>query len=198
MVAVVGSGRAYMRDPVGSRVEPSEAVGGREGLCRREPTMTLPRSVSDVLAEHVTLEVECIDWMYLNVYVPRLQFPEGAVKFIRSHLGNPIASTVMVAAITERFVADTCGYVTDHDVPLIDFVKGQRKDDVMHEHLAQFEGNEGVLFVGRAQEKANIFRTEKRRNRETGKSYPFIVRASAMVNHFYFYAVDDDFGPFFI
>jgi hypothetical protein len=160
--------------------------------------MTLPRSVSDVLAEHVTLEVECIDRMYLNVYVPGLQFPEGAVKFIRSHLGNPIASTVMVAPITERFVADIRRYVTDHDVPLIDFAKGQRKDDVMHEHLARFDDTEGVLFVGRAQEKANIFRTEKRRNRETGKSYPFIVRASAMVNHFYFYAVDDDFGPFFI
>lgn len=42
--------------------------------------MTLPRSVSDVLAEHVTLEVECIDWMYLNVYVPGLQFPELVIK----------------------------------------------------------------------------------------------------------------------
>lgn len=160
--------------------------------------MTLPRSVSDVLADHVTLEVECIDRMYLNVYVPGLQFPEGAVKFIRSHLGHPVASTAMVASITKRFVAAIHQFVADEDVPLVDFVKGQRKDDVMHEHLARFEGTEGVLFVGRAQEKANILRTEKRRNAVTGKTYPFIVRATAMVNHFYFYAVDDDFGPFFI
>jgi hypothetical protein len=160
--------------------------------------MTLPRSVSDVLADHVTLEVECIDRMYLNVYVPGLQFPEGAVKFIRSHLGHPIASTVMVAPITDRFVADIRRFVEDHEVPLVDFVKGQRKDDVMHEHLAGFDAEEGVLFVGRAQEKANVFRTEKRRNRDTGASYPFIVRATAMVNHYYFYAVDDDFGPFFL
>jgi hypothetical protein len=34
--------------------------------------MTLPRSAGDVLAGHVTLEVECIDRMYLNVYQPRL------------------------------------------------------------------------------------------------------------------------------
>ena len=35
--------------------------------------MTLPRSVADVLNDHVTLEVEGIDRMYLNVYQPRLQ-----------------------------------------------------------------------------------------------------------------------------
>jgi len=32
--------------------------------------MMLPRTVADVLAEHVVFEVECIDRMYLNVYVP--------------------------------------------------------------------------------------------------------------------------------
>ena len=57
---------------------------------------------------------------------------------------------------------------------------------------------EGVLFVGRAQEKAPVFRTEKRRNPITGATYPWIVKTTAMVNHFYMYAVDDDFGPFFI
>jgi hypothetical protein len=46
----------------------------------------------------------------------------------------------------------------------VDFVKGQRKDDVMAERLAGFSGSEGVVFIGRAQEKTNLFRTEKRRN----------------------------------
>ena len=35
--------------------------------------MSIPRSVAEVLAEHVNLEVEGIDRMYLNVYVPALQ-----------------------------------------------------------------------------------------------------------------------------
>ena len=35
--------------------------------------MTLPRTVADVLSDHVVFEVECIDRMYLNVYVPTLQ-----------------------------------------------------------------------------------------------------------------------------
>jgi hypothetical protein len=38
-----------------------------------EPKMSLPQTVAEVLREHVTLEVEGIDRMYLNVYVPALQ-----------------------------------------------------------------------------------------------------------------------------
>jgi hypothetical protein len=37
--------------------------------------MTVARSVADVLDDHVVFEVECLDRMYLNVYVPRLRHP---------------------------------------------------------------------------------------------------------------------------
>ena len=40
--------------------------------CQPEPKMSVPRTVSEVLKDHVTLEVEGIDRMYLNVYVPQL------------------------------------------------------------------------------------------------------------------------------
>jgi hypothetical protein len=43
-----------------------------------------------------------------------------------------------------------------------------------------------------------VFRTEKRRSPVTGLPYPWIVRSTAMVNHYYVYAVDRDFGPFFL
>ena len=46
---------------------------------------------------------------------------------------------------------------------------------------------EGVLFIGRAQEKTGLFRTEKRRNAD-GRTYPWIVRSTGVVNHFYIYA----------
>ncbi len=62
--------------------------------------MNLPRSVSDVVAEHVTFEVECIDRMYLNVYVPGLQYPPGLVGYVHRQLGLPIASTAPLAKIT--------------------------------------------------------------------------------------------------
>ena len=51
----------------------------------------------------------------------------------------------------------------------------------MHEHVARFR-HEGVLFVGRAQEKTKLFRTEKRRD-ANGDSYPWIVAATGQVNH---------------
>jgi hypothetical protein len=52
--------------------------------------------------------------------------------------------------------------------------------------------------VGKAQEKTPVFRTEKRRNPQTGQTYPWIVRSRAMVNQLYFYGIDEDYGPFFL
>jgi hypothetical protein len=160
--------------------------------------MTVPRSVSDVLAEHVTLEVECIDRMYLNLYVPKLQYTGGVVGFFRGHRGYGFASSALMDPITKGFVKDIERFVDDQEVDLITFSKGERKDDIAHVYLDSFEGDEGVLFVGKAQEKTTTFRTEKRWNPETGRPYPWIVPATALVNHYYFYCVDRDFGPFFI
>ena len=159
--------------------------------------MTLPRTVADVLTDHVVFEVECIDRMYLNVYVPGLQYPAGLVAYVHRQLDLPIASTAPLGKITDRFAAAMHRFARDQQVPWVDFVKGRRKDDIAHEHLARFDTEEGVLFIGRAQEKTGLFRTEKRRNAE-GRAYPWIVRATGVVNHFYVYAVDADFGPFFL
>src|SRR4051812_49420834 len=145
--------------------------------------MTVARSVDDVLSEHVRFEIECIDRMYCNVYVPQLQFAAGLVGYIHRQLGLPIASTAPLAKITDAFSAAVHRFAKVNAVPWVDFVKGQRKDDVMHEHLAGFSGTEGVLFVGRAQEKTNLFRTEKRHDAR-GDSYPWIVKTTGLVNHF--------------
>jgi hypothetical protein len=159
--------------------------------------MTIARSVADVLNDHVMFEVECIDRMYLNVYVPQLQYPAGLVGFVHRQLGLPVASTAPMAPISDAFAKAWRQFARDQQVPWVDFVKGQRKDDIMHQHLAAFTGTEGVLFIGRAQEKTSLFRTEKRRDSE-GRAYPWIVKTTGVVNHFYMYAVDDDFGPFFL
>jgi hypothetical protein len=160
--------------------------------------MSLPRSVADILREHVTLEVEGIDRMYLNVYVPGLQYESGVAGFFRRHRKQPFASSALMDPISKAFVAAMQAFVHAQGVPLIAFEKGQRKDDVMAEHLRRFTAPEGVVFVGRAQEKTTVLRTEKRRNPTTGQAYPWLVRSTAMVNHFYVYAVDADFGPFFL
>ncbi|MDT7712501.1 MAG: hypothetical protein QOG46_1190 [Pseudonocardiales bacterium] len=159
--------------------------------------MTLPRTVADVLADHVVFEVECIDRMYCNVYVQKLQFAAGVLGYVQRQLGLPIASTAPLGKMTDAFSTAMRRFARDQQVPWVDFVKGQRKDEVMHEHLARFTKDEGVLFIGRAQEKTALFRTERRRD-ANGDSYPWIVKTTGVVNHFYVYAVDAEFGPFFL
>jgi hypothetical protein len=157
----------------------------------------LSRSASSVLAEHVSLELEGIDRLYLNLYVPWLQYTYGVVGFIRRHLGLPIASTAALAPMSRRFVASIERFARRRGIDLITFRKGQRKDDIAHEYLAKSTRREGLLFIGKAQEKARVPRTETRRDAQ-GKKYPWIVPSTAMVNHYYFYILDRDFGPLFI
>src|SRR3954469_10230196 len=160
--------------------------------------MTLPRTVAQVLNDHVTLEVEGIDRMDLNVYQPRLQTDRGVAAFFRFHRGETFASSALMDPISKSFIAAIERFVEQEQIPLLRFTKGQRKDDIAQQYHDQSSGTEGILFVGKAQEKTPVFRTEKRRNPETGQTYPWIVRTTAMVNHYYFYGLDDDFGPFFL
>jgi len=158
----------------------------------------IAQSVADIVSHHVKLSVEGIDRMYLNVYVPQLQCEQGVVRFFRQHRGQPLPSAALMSPMSRKFVATLEAFVSERQIPLVAFRKGERKDSVMAQHLRKFQHDEGVVFVGKAQEKTPVFRTEKRRSPVTGQPYPWIVRSTAMVNHFYIYAVDRDFGPFFL
>ena len=160
--------------------------------------MSLPRSVAEVLAQHVTLEIEGIDRMYLNVYVPQLQREQGVANFFRFHRGHRFASSALMDPISKTFVAALEEFARRQKIPVIQFRKGQRKDDIAAEFLRQFSRAEGVVFIGKAQEKTPVFRTERRRSEKTGATYPWLVRSTAMVNQFYIYCLDRDFGPFFL
>ena len=158
--------------------------------------MNLPRSAADVLADHVTLEIECIDRMYLNVYQPRLQHPQGVVSVSACPPGPAVRVLGAVGADQQGLRAAIYRFADDRDC-VVDFAKGERKDDVAHAYLAELDHRWGVVRRPGPGETA-VFRTEKRRNPTTGATYPWIVKTTAMVNHFYFYGLDDDFGPFFI
>jgi hypothetical protein len=160
--------------------------------------MSIPRTVAEVLRQHVTLEVEGIDRMYLNVYQPRLQCEGQVAAFFRHHRGHTFASSALMDPMTKAFIAAVEDFARQQGIPLFSFAPGQRKEEVAVEYRARFQGSEGILFVGKAQEKTPVFRTEKRKNPKTGQTFPWIVRSTALVNHFYFYGLDEDFGPFFL
>lgn len=162
--------------------------------------MTLPRSAASVLNDHVVFELECIDRVYCNMYVPKLQRELGVVGFIREHLGMPVASTAVLADRTEKFYAEVRAFAAHRGIEIVEFAAGQRKDDVMKVRLAAFLAagrTEGVVFIGRAQEKVRVFATTRRRDAE-GKSYPWITRESRVVAQWYFYCYDACAGPFFL
>jgi len=155
-------------------------------------------SVADILDHHVTFSLEGIDRMYLNGYVPGLQSEGGVAHFLRKHRGAKMASSCLLEPISRDFAKAVDRFVDDHRIDVVRFEKGQRKDDVTKERLAAFTKREGVVYLGRAQEKMWTFRTEKRRNPKTGQTFPWLVRATAVVMQNYWYCVDDDFGPFFL
>jgi hypothetical protein len=162
--------------------------------------MTLPGSAAEVLREHVVFELGCIDRIYCNLYVPKLQRELGVVGFIREHPGKPVASTAVLADRTEAFYAEVRRFAAARNVPIVEFTAGQRKDDVMREHLAAFLASgrdDGVVFIGRAQEKVRVFATTRRRDAE-GNAYPWITQASRVVTQWYFYCHDRHAGPFFL
>ncbi|HEV7403493.1 MAG TPA: hypothetical protein VGO11_11220 [Chthoniobacteraceae bacterium] len=160
----------------------------------------MPHNVAELQRKHVVLELESIDRMYLNLYQRRLATPGGVASYFRDHLGHRFASTKQAGAMTDEFVRSIMEFIQEEELDLVRFAKGQRKDEVVQERLREFHKSgrtEGVLFVGVAQEKAWVPRTIRKAVGEGG-SIPWIVFSTAMVNHYYFYAVDKDFGPFFL
>jgi hypothetical protein len=160
--------------------------------------MTVARSVAEVLDEHVTLEVECIDRMYLNLYVQLLQTERGIAHYFRKHLGHKFASTALMEPMTRRFVSSVERFADHEYIELFTFPKGKRKEDLAKAYLRDFKPCEGVLFIGKAQEMTRTPSTRCRRNAQSGASYADLYMTKRMVNQYYFYCVDEDFGPFFL
>ena len=110
--------------------------------------MSLSRNVSEIIRDHVTLEVESIDRMYLNIYIPQLQRDLGVVRFFRNHRGQPFASSPLMADMTRQFVASIESFAAEHEIPMITFQKGQRKDSIAATYQAKFTSDEGILLKG--------------------------------------------------
>jgi hypothetical protein len=152
-------------------------------------------NANEILKNHVTLDIECIDRLYLNGYIPEMQTSGGLVYYLRQK-GFEIPSPSLLGDATRKYRQQVKEYAQEHGIPLIQFEKGQRKDDVVAAYRQAHGGQEGVVVIGVAQEKANAFKAKKRRS---GKMVGFdYSRQSVYVNHYYFYLQDDEFGPGFI
>jgi hypothetical protein len=154
--------------------------------------------VNTLLDDCVTLRYECIDRIFLNGYVPRLQTPEGLARFLRDQPGEEIPRYAILGERTQAFLREVERLAETAGIPLIHFERGQRKEAIAQPHLdaAQTAGREGVVLIGLAQERASVFRPPPKRGRVVGRYAA--TRASAYVNHVYFYLWDRDFGGAFL
>ena len=159
----------------------------------------IKQTIGELLEEKVVLDIEGIDRMYLNLYQPMLQTGGGVSTFFREeHRGAKVTSTALMSPMTKSFIHDIYSFAKQEGVDIVSFDKGQSKDEVTQRYLAKFSAQEGVLYIGKAQEKFNTFRTSKKFSTDTGQPFPWLTRGMVMCNQYYFYVVDEDFGPLFI
>jgi hypothetical protein len=158
--------------------------------------MTHVVTAGELLDGHSVLDVECLDRIYLNAYVPVLQSSGQVVAFMTQHLGKPIPSPALMEQIGTRFRRSVESYASSNGIPWVKFGKGDRKIAVMQPHIeAQAAtGRSGVAAVGVSQEFQRVWSAYQRDTKTAAPQYTF-AKADRRVTCYYFYLWDEDFRP---
>lgn len=162
-------------------------------------------NINDVLDGHVALEVECVDRLYLNAYVPILQTSPQVKRFLEIHLGNPVPSPVIIEKIGNRFRRDVKAFAAANQIPILALKKPDRSrwDDRKLDHVrpyldaAERDGRFGVVAIVTAQEFQWVFNATKRTGGAGGIWFEY-AKAERRVGTYYFYVLDPDFGAGFV
>lgn len=162
-------------------------------------------NINDVLGGHVVLEVECVDRLYLNAYLPKLQVGGQVVRFLRDHLGHEIPSPALLGPIGTHFRRDVNAFAEEHEIPILKLKRpdrsrwDDRKLDHVRPHLdrAEREGRFGVVAIVACQEFQWVLSGRNRAGLGKAVSFDFF-KEERRVGTYYFYILDPDFGPGFI
>ena len=162
-------------------------------------------NINEVLDGHVSLEIDCVDRLLLNAYVPNLQVGGQVVTFLTGHLGFPIPSPALLEKIGNRFRREVKAFAAEHEVPILTLKKPDRTrwDDRKLDHVrpyldnAEAEGRTGVVAIVQAQEFQWVFSAKNRSPKPGVVSFDF-VKEDRRVGMYYFYVLDAEFGPGFI
>lgn len=163
-------------------------------------------NINDVLEGYVALEIECVDRLYLNAYVPTLQVGGQLIRFLCRHLGHPIASSALLTPIGNRFRREVDRFAKEHGVPVLELKKpdrsrwDDRKLDHVRPHLerAEREGRFGVVAIVACQEFQWVFSGRNRQKKPGARPNFEFFKEDRRVGAYYFYILDPDFGPAFI
>ena len=153
-------------------------------------------NVNDLLDAHVVLDLECLDRVYLNAYVPNLQVGGQVARFMTEHLGKPLPSPAIMEQIGNRFRRDVERFAKHHQVPIVRFAKGDRQIDVIRPYVDAATAP-AVVAIGCAQEFQSVFTGTRASTASRGPMFRF-AKTDRRVSVFYFYVLDAEFGPGFI
>ena len=162
-------------------------------------------NINEVLDGHVSLEVDCVDRLYLNAYVPNLQVGGQVERFCKEHLGQPIASPAVIEKLGTRFRREVKAFAAANKIPILQLKKPDRSrwDDRKLDHVrpyleaAERTAHHGVVAIVAAQEFQWVFSATKKTGSTVGVWFDW-AKSERRVGTYYFYVWDPDFGPGFI
>jgi len=152
-------------------------------------------TVLELLQNHISLSISCIDRLYINGYVPKLQQPWDLRRFLEQHRGNTFLSPALLKPMSEGLRREVKA-LEKQGIPIVAFERRQRKDEVAAGLHREFEHPSGLVFVGVAQERQSAFGARK--VQQTGRIDFEWSRQSSYVNQYYYYILDEQWGPAFI
>lgn len=162
-------------------------------------------NLNEVLEGHVELRLDCLDRIYLNGYVPRLQTSGQVVGFIKDHLGMPVASPAVFEKIGNRFRKEVRNFAKANGIPVLRLGAPDRSrwDDRKYDHVkpylarAERKGHPAVVAIVATQEMAWVWSAKENHPRPGLARFSF-YKAERPGAVYYFYLWDPDFGPGFI
>src|ERR1700747_1671963 len=141
-------------------------------------------NISSLLDDHVVLKYDCVDRIFLNGYLPKLQSPDQLSWFLCQHRGQEIPRYALLGEMTASFIKGVQKMAEDGGIPVVHFERRQRKEAIARPHFAAAKrpGLEGVVIMGVSQERTNAFPPPGKLQRTKDKFAA--TRASSYVNHY--------------
>jgi hypothetical protein len=156
-------------------------------------------TINEVLDGHVSLDLNCLDRLYLHGYLGQLQVGGQVIQFL-THRGFKVLSAACLQQIGDAFRRRVASFAEANHIPLVELKAADRNIEVMKPYLdrAAATGRSQVAAIGVAQEPQRVFIARKR---DTDPSRPpqfSFDKKDRRVTVYYFYLWDAGFGPAFI
>jgi hypothetical protein len=173
-----------------------------------------PVTVNDVLDGHTSLEIDCVDRLYLSLSVPNLMVGGQVVSFLTQHEKAPIPSPALLDRRGQAFRRAVMSFAQANDIPVLSFAgkRDKRRPGVLADspwpdrkidqvmplmRRAATTGRSQVVAIGVAQEFQRVFTATKSQAGVSAVWFSY-HRTERRVTSYYFYIWDTDFGPAFI